>query len=89
MNRLKLIYPVTIIVGIIAYVFTVGIAFVTKGFVIGVLSASLPIISNMYWVYSFWNETGTVYTLYVNINLALAMMILLCLLVQQIIKRFP
>ena len=88
MNRLKLIYPGTFIVGIIAYIFTVGIAFTTKGLVIGVLSASLPIVSNIYWVYSLWNETSTVYTLYVNINITLAMMILSCLLVQQIIKRF-
>ncbi len=88
MNRLKLIYPATIILGIVAYVFTVGIAFITKGFVIGVLSASLPILSNIYWVYSFWNETDTVYTLYLNINITLLVMVLSCLIVQQIIKRF-
>lgn len=88
MNRLKLIYPATIIVGIVAYVFTVGIAFITKGFVIGVLSASLPILSNIYWVYSFWNKPDTVYTPYLNINITLLVMVLSCLIVQQIIKRF-
>jgi hypothetical protein len=44
------------ILGVIVYLSTVSIAFVSKGLVVGVLSASLPILSNIYWVQNLKKE---------------------------------
>ncbi len=62
----KLLIRLTLSLGVISYLLTVGIAFVKNGFVIGVLSASLPLLSNAYWTYALWSEPDKFYQLYVS-----------------------
>ena len=82
---MKLIYELlirlTVLLGIISYLLTVGIAFVKNGFVIGVLSASLPLISNTYWTYALWNESDK---LYVNGQILLFILIILSIALHKL-----
>ena len=77
---MKLIYELlirlTVLLGIISYLLTVGIAFVKNGFVIGVLSASLPLLSNAYWTYALWSESDKFYQIYVNGQILLFLLII-------------
>ena len=85
---MKLIYELlirlTVLLGIISYLLTVGIAFVKNGFVVGVLSASLPLISNTYWAYALWNESDKFYQIYVNGQIILFILILLSIALHKL-----
>ncbi|MBS70709.1 MAG: hypothetical protein CML91_04380 [Rhodobiaceae bacterium] len=85
---MKLIYEllirITVLLGIISYLLTVGIAFVKNGFVIGVLSASLPLISNTYWTYALWNESDKFYEIYVNGQILLFILIILSIALHKL-----
>ena len=85
---MKLIYELlirlTVLLGIISYLLTVGIAFVKNGFVVGVLSARLPLISNPYWTYALWNEPDKFYQIYVNGQIILFILILLSIALHKL-----
>ena len=85
---MKLIYELlirlTVLLGIISYLLTVGIAFVKNGFVVVVLSASLPLLSNTYWTYALWNEPDKFYQIYVNGQIILFILILLSIALHKL-----
>ena len=78
---------ITIILGILSYLVTVGIAFIGHGFVIGVLSASLPLLSNAYWAISLWESTEAFHIYYVNSQIALLILILLSVALHRLSRK--
>tara|TARA_Y100000590_G_scaffold470449_1_gene665098 strand:- start:2448 stop:2714 length:267 start_codon:yes stop_codon:yes gene_type:complete len=88
MKQLYLItVRITIILGILSYLVTVGIAFIGHGFVIGVLSASLPLLSNAYWAISLWESTEAFHFYYVNSQIALLILILLSVALNKLSRK--
>ncbi len=80
----KILIRLTFILGVASYLVTVGIAFVKNGFVIGVLSASLPLLSNAYWAYALWGEPSTFFQIYTNGQILLFFMILATIILQKL-----
>ena len=78
---------ITILLGILSYLVTVGIAFIGHGFVIGVLSASLPLLSNAYWAISLWESTEAFHIYYVNSQIALLILILLSVALNKLSRK--
>ena len=81
------IVRITLILGVLSYLITVGIAFVGHGFVIGVLSASLPLLSNAYWAVNLWDSPEIFHTYYVNSQIALSILILLSIALNKISRK--
>ncbi|MDB4225422.1 MAG: hypothetical protein ACKVLI_05905 [Alphaproteobacteria bacterium] len=81
------------ILGVIVYLSTVSIAFVSKGLVVGVLSASLPILSNIYWVQNLWTKTNIlfgvdIYYVYIQANFVFIGLAAIAFMLHKIKKYF-
>ena len=80
------------ILGVVIYLSTVSIAFISKGLVVGVLSASLPILSNTYWVYNLWPKSNIlfgidIYLIYINAHFLFIGLACISFLIYKIKKK--
>ncbi len=52
-------YPLMGLLGFVIHVWTIVIAFATKGLLAAILSLMLPVLAQLYWAIVIWSASGT------------------------------
>ena len=55
------------IAGLLVYLYTIYYAFTISGLIAAILSACLPVVANLYWMYQISTDTGDLFN---NYNIA-------------------
>jgi hypothetical protein len=55
--------------GVFLYGYTIYLAYSLSGIFAALISAALPGISNLYWIYDRWSVTGEFFNFYTNMNI--------------------
>lgn len=55
--------------GIFLYGYTLYLAYTLSGLMAAMVSAALPGLSNLYWIYDRWSVTGEFFNFYTNMNI--------------------
>lgn len=54
--------------GALLYFYTLWLAFTLSGLLATIISAVLPGIANLYWIFQMWSVTGDVFNVYTIAN---------------------
>lgn len=57
-------YIILSILGFVLHVWTIIIAFLTKGLLAAIISAALPVLAQIYWGIKIWSVSGTFFNPY-------------------------
>ena len=71
LKRIVMLY--VSVAGLLVYLYTIYYAFKVSGIIAAVLSAALPVLSNIYWMYEISTDSGNFFN---NYNLACGSIVL-------------